>query len=222
MRRSGCKREGQDAARWPAGRWQSLSKPRLKNKGARATFQWKMSRAGPDAPPNGYLAQPINHSSTERPGRSQRVTVRGGRGLGRQGGAERGGGTPHLPSSALRCSSPSPDSYLTLAVSGGYMSSPPPFLSLLGSPCCFEPCTHCTMLTSVSQLLPPMTLQALLAALSQHWGMWTSPHHTAHTSFIALLHLSIYPYCMQLHRHDGNTLLHMIQKKKATQQKALG
>lgn len=107
----------------PAGSWQSLSKPRLKNKGARATFQWKMSTDGPDAPTNGYLAQPINHSGRERPGGSQRVMARGGRGLGRQGGAERGGRIPHLPSCVLRRSPPSPDSSLTLFVSGGSMFS---------------------------------------------------------------------------------------------------
>lgn len=35
--------------------------PRLKNKGAQATFQWKISRDGPDAPRDGYLTTAIKH-----------------------------------------------------------------------------------------------------------------------------------------------------------------
>lgn len=36
-------------------------RPRLKNKGARATFQWKISGDGPDAPRDRYLTPTINH-----------------------------------------------------------------------------------------------------------------------------------------------------------------
>lgn len=47
------------AVQLAAGR--ACPQPGLKNKGVRATFQWKISGEGPDAPQDGYLAPMINH-----------------------------------------------------------------------------------------------------------------------------------------------------------------
>lgn len=59
-RRRGCKERARvPAVQLAAGR--TCPQHSLKNKGARATFQWKISGDGPDAPQDGYLAPMINH-----------------------------------------------------------------------------------------------------------------------------------------------------------------
>lgn len=108
-RQSGCKGAGQDAAGRPAGSQQSLSKPRLKNKGARATFQWKMSGDGPAAPTNRDLTQQINNKwqreALQEPQRDsmgwKRAEGRRQQGEDKEEQRERGN-PPHLTSSVLR------------------------------------------------------------------------------------------------------------------------
>lgn len=85
-----------------AGR--ACPQPRLKNKGARATFQWKINGDGPDALRDGYLAPTINHKR-QRKALQEPPRDRGDEAAGRDN-EEQSDGDPHTPQTLSSLPSP--------------------------------------------------------------------------------------------------------------------
>lgn len=108
------------AVQLAAGR--ACPQPRLKNKGARATFQWKISGDGPDALRDGYLAPTINHKR-QRKALQQPPRDRGDE-VGRDN-EEQSDGDSHSPQTLSSLPSP----LFSVVLGGGF---PPSISQLIG------------------------------------------------------------------------------------------
>lgn len=133
------------AVQLAAGR--ACPQPRLKNKGAGATFQWKISGDDPDAPRDRYLAPMINHRR-QRKALQEPLRDRGDEAAGRN----RVLGTPPHPKPLF----PPPLLYFRLFGGGGGVF-PPSFSQLAHWVCflCFTLQRHRTALSSVSRSCDP-------------------------------------------------------------------
>lgn len=178
----------------PAGTGTASPQPRLKSKGAPATFQWKISGDGSDLSRDGYLTPMINH---ERQWSLFCISLWGTEEMKQWGRTMRTGvmgtPTPQLVCAEKSIPKPSlPSTLLYFWMSGEGL--PPPFFLQLARWVyflCFKLYRHCTILSSVTHtrdLVSPGDSTATI------WGLWIpSPIHPC--SFTAQLCLSA-PLCV--------------------------